>query len=148
MKCLTQDQGVCDKRWSVSSPQTPLCQPQPWSKLLPKVQVYVRSRSSHFIMFLLLSCAVEGGSRASRTRTREVPPQEGVNMFVLFAGHRKECVTEMVRVESTDSPCSATLIKKYSKNVQIPDKKQKEVAARQVEEKAIKLGKTLRGEVG
>ena len=46
-----------------------------------------------------------------------------VDMFVLFAGHRKESVTEMVRVESTDSPLSATLIKKYSKNVQIPDKK-------------------------
>ena len=30
-----------------------------------------------------------------------------VHMFVLFAGHRKECVTEMVRVESTDSPLSA-----------------------------------------
>ena len=55
--------------------------------------MYVRSRSSHVIMFLLLSCAVEGGSRASRTRTRGVPPQEGghifavavvVDMFVLF----------------------------------------------------------------
>ena len=42
----------------------------------------------------------------------------------------------------------AALIKKHSKNVQISDKKQKEVAAREVEEKAIKLGKTLRGEVG
>ena len=50
-------------------------------KLLPKVQVYVRScssMSSHVIMFLLLSCAVEGGSRASHTRTREVPLEEGV----------------------------------------------------------------------
>ena len=32
----------------------------------------------HVIMFLLLSCTVEGGSRASRTRTRQVPLQEGV----------------------------------------------------------------------
>ena len=64
------------------------------------------------------------------------------------AGHGKECVTEMVRVESTDSPLSATLIKKHSKKVQISDKKQKEVAAREVEEKAIKLGNTLRREVG
>ena len=54
-------------------------------KLLPEVQVYVRSHSSissHVIMFLL-SCAVEGGSRASHTRTR-VPPQEGVCIFLLW----------------------------------------------------------------
>ena len=59
------------------------------------------------------------------------------------AEHSKECVTEMVRVKSTDSPLSATLIKKYSKKVQISHKKQKEVTAREVEEKAIKRGKTL-----
>ena len=44
-------------------------------------------------MFLSLSCTVEGGSGVSRTRTREVPPQEGVcisgvavvvHMFVLL----------------------------------------------------------------
>ena len=59
-------------------------------------------------MFLLLSCAVEGGSRAaSGTKTREVPLQEGVCIFAVAAvvhmfvyivvsyaeGHRKACVT-------------------------------------------------------
>ena len=39
--------------------------------------------SSRVIMFLSLSCTVEGGSRASRTRTRQVPPQEGVCIFVV-----------------------------------------------------------------
>ena len=62
--------------------------------------------------------SVEGGSRASRTRTRQAPLQEGVCilqlcMFVFIvvsyaAGRGKECVTEMVRVESADSPLSAT----------------------------------------
>ena len=106
-------------RWLGSSPQTPLCQPWLGSKLLPKVQVYVRSRSSmssHVIMFLLLSCRVEGESRVSRTRTRQVPLKEGVCIFccgcscvfivVLYAArHQKEgtkrsaCVTEVVRCQ-------------------------------------------------
>ena len=46
------------------------------SKLLPKVQVNVTSRSSissHVIMFLLISYAVEGRSIVSHTRTRGVP---------------------------------------------------------------------------
>ena len=50
-------------RWSGSSPRTLLCQPWLGSKLLPEVQVYVRSCSSissHVIMFLFLSCRVSG----------------------------------------------------------------------------------------
>ena len=40
-----------------------------------------------------------------------------VHMFVYIvvsyaAGHRKECVTEMVRVKSTDSPLSAMAVVK------------------------------------
>ena len=56
-------------------------------KLLPKEQVYVRSCSSlsSHVMFLLLSCAVEGGSRVSRTRTREVPLGEGACIFAVAA---------------------------------------------------------------
>ena len=45
-------------------------------KLLPEVQVYVRSCSrisSHVIMFLLLSSAVEGGSRASLNQRSSSP---------------------------------------------------------------------------
>ena len=53
-------------------------------------------------------------------KNRKIPPQEGVCIFccscscayvciVLYAaGHRKECVAEVVRVESADSPLSAT----------------------------------------
>ena len=102
----------------VQSADSP-CQLWLGSKLLPKVQVYVRSRSSmssHVIMFLLLSCRVEGESRVSRTRTRQVPLKEGVCIFccgcscvfivVLYAArHQKEgtkrsaCVTEVVRCQ-------------------------------------------------
>ena len=46
---------------------------------------------------------------------RKIPLQKGVCIFFLFiclhclyaAGHGKECVTEIVRVESTNSPLSA-----------------------------------------
>ena len=60
----------------------------------PRYKCMRSSLSSHVIMFLCLSCTVEGGSRASRTRNRKIPPQEGVciifavaavvHMFVLF----------------------------------------------------------------
>ena len=80
--------------------------------------MYVRSRSSlssRVIMFLLLSYTVEGENRVSRTRNRQVPLKEGVCIFccgcscvyivVLYtARHRKECVMEVVRVESAESP--------------------------------------------
>ena len=36
-------------------------------------------------MFLLLSCTVEGGSEVSRTRTRQVPPLEGVCISAVAA---------------------------------------------------------------
>ena len=42
------------------------------------------SLSSH-VMFLLLSCTVEGGSRVSHTRTRQVPLEEGVCIFAVAA---------------------------------------------------------------
>ena len=67
-------------------------------------------------MFLLLSCTVEGGGRVSRTRNRKIPLKEGVcisgvaavvYVCMYTAGHRRECVTEMVRVKSADSPLSA-----------------------------------------
>ena len=87
--------GVCDGgAWSGSSPHAPLCQPWLGPKLLPKVQVNVRSRSntsSQVVMILSLSCRVS--CRASRTMNRKIPPQEGVctfavavvvHMFVLF----------------------------------------------------------------
>ena len=87
--------------------------------------MYMRSRSSlssRVIMFLLLSCTVEGGSRASRTRTRQVPLEEGVCIFavaavvyilVLYtARHRQEYVMEVVRVESAESPLTATAVVK------------------------------------
>ena len=89
----------------------------------------VRSRSS--ISSFVSSCfccflaeSVEGGSRAFRTRTRQAPLQEGVcilqlcmfvHVFLVVsyaAGHGKECVAEMVRVESTDSHLSATAVVK------------------------------------
>ena len=75
------------------------------------------SVSSCVVMFLLLSCRVS--CRTSRTRNRQAPLQEGVcilqlcmfvHVFLVVsyaAGHGKECVTEMVRVESTDSHLSA-----------------------------------------
>ena len=52
----------------------------------------------------------------SHTMNRKIPPQEGVCIifccgcscaYVSYAGHGNECVTEMVRVESTESPLSA-----------------------------------------
>ena len=73
--------------------------------------------SSQVIMILSLSCRVSW-SRASRImKNRNIPSQEGKYMFyvvaavvhmfvfivVLYAAeHGKECVTERVRVESTD----------------------------------------------
>ena len=73
--------------------------------------------SSQVIMILSLSCRVSW-SRASRImKNRNIPSQEGMYMFyvvaavvhmfvfivVLYAAeHGKECVTERVRVESTD----------------------------------------------
>ena len=102
-----------------------LCQSRPWSKLLPKVQVYAFYLVKSCYHVSVASCTVEGGSGVSRTRTGEVPLEEGVcisamaavvHMFVFIvlyaAGHRKECVTEMVRVESADSSLSATAVVK------------------------------------
>ena len=43
------------------------------------------SLSGHVVTFLLLSCTVEGGSRVSHTRTREVPLGEGACIFALAA---------------------------------------------------------------
>ena len=43
------------------------------------------SISSQVIMFLLLSCTVEGGSRVSSTRSRQVPLKEGVCIFAVAA---------------------------------------------------------------
>ena len=78
--------GVCDGgAWSGSSPHAPLCQPWLGPKLLPKVQVNVRSRSnmsSQVIMILSLSCRVS--CRASCTKNRKSPPQEGVCIFLLW----------------------------------------------------------------
>ena len=78
--------------------------------------MYVRSRSSQ-VMMTFPAESVEGGSRFHTRKSLE----EGVCFFAvavvvhLFVyivasyteGHGKECVTEMVRVESADSPLSA-----------------------------------------
>ena len=63
-------------------------------------------------MFLSLSCAVEGGSGVSRTRTREVPLEEGVcisGVVVVVCvccftySRAQKGVCQMVRVKSMDS---------------------------------------------
>ena len=66
---------MCDGDDRVKSADSPLSA-MAGVKLLPEVQVYARSCSSissHVIMFLLLSCAVEGGSRASLNQTSSSP---------------------------------------------------------------------------
>ena len=78
-------------------------------------------------MFLSLSCAVEGGSGVSRTRTREVPLREGVCISGVAAGVYVCCFTcsraqkgvwQMVRVKSTDF-CQPWLWSKLLPKVQV-----------------------------
>ena len=56
----------------------------------PRYRCMHSNLSSQVIMFLLLSCTVEGGGRVSRTRNRKIPPQEGVCIFAVATGFRRK----------------------------------------------------------
>ena len=84
--------------------------------------MYVRSRSSmssHVIMFLLLSCRVEGESRVSCTRTRQVPLKEGVCIFccgcscvfivVLYAARHQKEGTKRSACGQVSATCTAVV---------------------------------------